>query len=57
MPCFDKITTYPQAIFLFEILGISTSPSVKALKYNPVPPTTIGVKSFFHKCLIFFIVI
>ena len=30
---------------LFGISGISTKPSIKALKYKPVPPTRIGILS------------
>ena len=39
------------------MLGILTNPSVKALKYSPVPPTKIGVFFLFLTSLIFFIAI
>ena len=38
-----------------EIFGILTKPSVKALKYKPVPPTRIGVFFLFWTSLIFLI--
>ena len=42
-------------LYLIGILGILTNPSVKALKYNPVPPTKIGIFFLSLTSLIFFI--
>ena len=38
---------------LIGIFGILTKPSVKALKYKPVPPTIIGILFFFLIIFIF----
>ena len=42
-------------LYLIGMLGILTNPSVKALKYNPVPPTKIGIFFLFLISLIFFL--
>ena len=47
---FDPIFVCKSLIFDLNrigIFGIFTKPSVKALKYNPVPPTRIGFFFFF----------
>ena len=40
-------------IIVLGIFGILTKPSVKALKYRPVPPTSIGVFLIFLQYEIF----
>ena len=37
------------------IFGKFTKPSVRALKYNPVPPTKIGILPLFLTSKIFFV--
>ena len=53
----DKIQESCKTLILFldrtGILGILTKPSVKALKYKPVPPTKIGIFFLFFNSLIF----
>ena len=39
---------------IYKEISILTNPSVRALKYKPVPPTTIGILLFFHCSSIFF---
>ena len=42
-------------LIFMGVFGILTNPSVKALKYNPVPPTKIGIFFLFLISLTFLI--